>query len=82
MFDRLNFQPHHIPGAIHAVHKFDNGWSVSVVSGLDGCGLYGRILEGTYEIMIIRPNGNSLEDVSGWSTKEEISAMMWVVSQL
>lgn len=82
MFDLLDFQPHHIPGAIHALHKFDNGWSVSVVSGTKDSGLYGVIDEGTYEIMIIRPNNNSLEDVSGWNTKEEISAMMWVVSNL
>jgi hypothetical protein len=82
MFNLLNFQPHRIPDAIHAVHKFENGWSVSIVSGPSNCGLYGVIDDETYEIMIIRPNDVSFEDVSGWNTKEQISAMMWVVSQI
>jgi hypothetical protein len=87
MFDLLDFQPHHIPNAIAAKHKFENDWEISVVSGAPGCGLYGQIskIDGepnTYEVAIIRPNGNMTEDVSGWNTKEEVSAMMWVVSQL
>jgi len=36
----------------------------------------------TYEVAIFRPNGNMTEDVSGWNTKHEVSAMMWVLSQL
>lgn len=79
MFDLLQFQPHHIPNAIAAKHKFENGWMISVVSGNH---LYGRIEDDTYEVAIIRPNGNMTEDVSGWNTKQEVSAMMWVVSQL
>ena len=45
-------------------------------------GLYGNINENTYEVGIFRPNGNLTEDVSGWNTKEQVSAMMWVLSQL
>lgn len=82
MFDLLNFQPHQISNAIAANHTFDNGWSVSVVSGPAGCGLYGVIDEETYEVAIIRPNGNMTEDVIGWNTKEEVSAMMKVLVQL
>jgi hypothetical protein len=79
MFDLLKFEPHNIPNAIAARHKFENDWEISVVAGP---GLYGRIDEETYEVGIFRPNGNLTEDVSGWNTKHEVSAMMWVLSQL
>jgi hypothetical protein len=82
MFDQLQFISHHIPGAIQGKYQFSNGWSISVVSGLPGSGLYGVITDGTYEVAIYRPNGNMTDDVSGWNTKEEVSAMMWVLSQL
>ena len=84
MFDLLTFVPHlnGIFGAVSARHKFENGWEISVVSGPPNCGLYGNINENTYEVAIFRPNGNMTEDVSGWNTKEEVFAMMWVLSQL
>ena len=82
MFEQLVFQPHHIPGAVQGKYKFSNGWEISVVSGPVRCGLYGVIADETYEVAIIRPNGNMTEDVSGWNTKQEVSAMMWVLSQL
>jgi hypothetical protein len=82
MFDQLEFQAHHIPGAIQGKYQFSNNWSISVVSGLPNSGLYGVITDGTYEVAIYRPNGNMTDDVSGWNTKEEVSAMMWVLSQL
>ena len=82
MFDQLQFIPHHIPGAIQGKYKFSNGWSISVVSGLYGSGLYGVIPEGTYEVAIYRPNGHMTEDVIGWNTKDEVSAMMKVIHQL
>ena len=82
MFEQLDFQPHEIPGAIQGRYKFHNGWSISVVSGLYGSGLYGIIPEGTYEVAIFRPNGNMTEDVIGWNTKEEVNAMMKVLVQL
>jgi hypothetical protein len=82
MFDQLQFKAHHIPGAIQGTYKFHNGWSISVVSGLYGSGLYGIIPEGTYEVAIYRPNGNMTEDVIGWNTKDEVSAMMKVLVQL
>ena len=82
MFDLLKFNPHHIPESIQARHKFSNGWESSVVAGPPNFGLYGNINENTYDVAIFRPNGNMTEDVNGWNTKEEVSAMMWVLSQL
>lgn len=84
MFDLLDFQPHPtgIPCAIQAKHTFENGWMISVVAGPPNCGLYGNINENTYEVAIFRPNGNMTGDVSGWNNKEQVSAMMWVLSQL
>jgi hypothetical protein len=84
MFDLLNFQPHlnGIPNAIAARHKFENDWEISVVAGPPNCGLYGNLNDGTYEVAIIRPNGNMTDDVNGWNTKQEVSAMMWVLAQL
>ena len=82
MFDQLTFQPHNLPGAIQGTYKFSNDWSISVVSGLPGSGLYGVITDGTYEVAIFRPNGNMTEDVFGWNTKDEVSAMMKVLSHL
>jgi hypothetical protein len=82
MFEQLDFQPHEIPGAIQGRYKFSNGWSISVVSGLPGCGLYGSVFDGTFEVAIFQPNGNMTEDVIGWNTKEEVSAMMKVLSHL
>jgi len=82
MFELLDFQPHHIPNAIAAKHKFSNDWEISVVSGPAGCGLYGRLDDSTYEVAIFRPNGNMTENVNGWNTQSQVSAMMWVLSQL
>ncbi len=77
MFDLLEFQPHTIVNAVQALYKFDNDWQISVVSGSDG-----KLDDGTYEVAIFRPNGNMTEDVSGWNTKQQVSAMMWILSQL
>lgn len=82
MFDQLEFKAHQLPGAIQARYKFHNDWSISVVSGLPNSGLYGNVTDNTYEVAIYRPNGNMIEDVIGWNTKEEVSAMMRVLTQL
>lgn len=82
MFDLLKFESHHLPGAVQGKYKFENDWEISVVAGPSNCGLYGNLQDETYEVGIIRPNGNMTEDVSGWNTKQEVSAMMWVLSQL
>lgn len=82
MFDLLQFQPHELPNCVQGKYKFENDWEISVVSGPAGCGLYGVLDEETYEVAIFRPNGHMTEDVSGWNTKQQVSAMMWVLSQL
>ncbi len=82
MFEQIEFEAHPIPGAIQGKYKFDNGWSISVVAGLPGCGLYGNVMDNTYEVAIFRPNGNMTEDVIGWNSKEEVNAMMKVLSHL
>jgi len=79
MFNQLQFKAHNLPGAIQATYTFSNGWMISVVSGGP---LYGRIEDDTYEVAIFRPNGNMTEDVIGWNTKDEVSAMMKVLVQL
>lgn len=81
MFSLLKFTPHHIPNAIHALYKFQNNYSISVVSGPDGSALYGRIQDETYEILIIYPNDET-GAVIGWQTKNEVSAIMWAISQV
>ena len=82
MFHQLEFEAHSIPGAIQGRYKFSNDWSISVVAGLPGSGLYGNVTDNTYEVAIFRPNGNMTEDVIGWNTKDEVSAMMKVLSHL
>jgi len=82
MFQELQFKAHSIPGAIQGTYKFHNDWSISVVAGLPGSGLYGNVTDNTYEVAIYRPNGNMTEDVIGWNSKEEVIAMMKVLSHL
>ncbi|MFZ9740271.1 MAG: hypothetical protein ACO3CQ_00045 [Candidatus Nanopelagicaceae bacterium] len=83
MFSTLNFRDHGvIKGATHAQHTFENGWEVSVVAGPKGCGLHGDIQHDTFEVAIIRPDNNMLEDVIGWQTPVQVSTIMRVVSMM
>jgi hypothetical protein len=82
MFSTLKFHDHVIEGATVALHTFPNKWAVSVVSGPKGSGLYGVISEDTFEVAIIRPNNNMLEDVIGWQTPVQVSTIMRVVSMM
>lgn len=81
MFSLIKFNPHHIPNAIHGLYKFQNNYSISVVSGPGGSGLYGKIDNDTYEVLIIYPNDEAGE-IIGWQTKREVSAIMWAISQV
>jgi len=38
--------------------------------------------ENTYEVAFFRPDGTMSDGISGWNNKQEVSAMMWVLSQL
>lgn len=82
-FSFLKFQDHdYIQGATHALHSFENGWSISVVAGPVDSGLYGVIGEDTFEVAIMRPNGNMLDDVLRWQTPVQISTIMRVICMM
>lgn len=82
-FSALNFSDHGvIKGATHGRHIFENGWEISVVSGPKGCGLKGDIQHDTFEVAVIRPNGNMLEDVINWQTPVQITTMMRLIAML
>jgi hypothetical protein len=82
-FSALTFSDHGvIKGATHAQHTFENGWSISVVSGPENCGLYGDIQQDTFEVAFIRPNGNMLEDVICWQTPVQITTMMRLIAMM
>jgi hypothetical protein len=81
-FSDLTFDNHTLPGATQAVHTFENGWKVSVVSGPEDSGLYGNIEQDTFEVAIFRPDGNMLEDVIGWRTPVQVSTIMRVISMM
>lgn len=80
-FDQITFKDHNIPGAIHGKVMFKNGWEISVVSGPKGSGLYGNVDDETYEVAILK-NSEIVGEVSGWNTKQEVSAMMFVLSKI
>jgi hypothetical protein len=82
MFSSLTFRDHFIKGATVAQHTFSNGWSVSVVAGPEGSGLYGIIGDDTFEVAIIRPSGNMLDDVMPWQTPVQVASLMRLVSMM
>jgi hypothetical protein len=81
-FSALTFDNHTLPGATQSVHTFENGWTISVVAGPKGCGLYGDINADTFEVGIIRPNNNMLDDVIGWQTPVQITSLMHLIEML
>ena len=82
MFSALTFRSHGIKGATIAKRTFENGWGVSVVAGPKDSGLYGIIGEDTFEVAIIRPNGNMLHAVMPWQTPVQVASLMRLVSML
>ena len=82
-FSSLTFSDHYgVEGGTYAHHTFDNGWSISVVAGPKDCGLCGDIDHDTFEVAVIRPNGNMLEDVINWQTPVQITSMMRLIAML
>ena len=86
LFDTLEFNPHpatYKEDAVQAKQTFDNGYSISVVSG---DGLYGDIDEdnfdeSTFEVAVFDPDGAFVkltlhDDVIGHQTKTEVSHYM------
>ena len=84
MFDELTFIPHRgSKGCIQANRKFDNGYSISVVSG---DGMYGDInfdefTKSTFEVAAFDTNSNFIrlseyDDVIGHQTKDQVTNIM------
>ena len=85
LFETLEFNQHSEwnPNAKQARHTFDNGYSISVVTGE---GLYGDIDEdnfdeSTFEVAVFDPDGGFVkltlhDDVIGHRTKDEVSHYM------
>ena len=85
-FDDLEFQPHSSMGdAVHAVLRFENGFSISVVAsdmpeGQRGS-FYGNVADNEYEIAIYDDNGDYVplqlsDDVLGWQSPLSVSNHM------
>ena len=81
-FSDLTFSDHASKGSTKARHTFENGWQVSVVSGPEDFGFYGIIGQDTFEVAIIRPNGNMLEDVMPYQTPVQITTILRLVEML
>jgi hypothetical protein len=82
MFSSLSFRDHKIQGATIAQQTFDNQWTVSVVAGPQDSGLYGVLGEDTFEVAVIRPNGNIVDDVLTYQTPVQVSTILRLVSML
>lgn len=84
-FDDLIFKPHPLaiykPGAVQAKQQFHNNYTISVVGGPSGCGLYGDGVD-TFEVAIFTPEGdfyqslNWDDQVMGWLTKEDVTKII------
>jgi len=81
-FSDLNFYDHPIRGATRAEYTFRNNWTISVVSGPKDSGLHGDIQHDTFEVAVMRPNGNLLEDVINWQTPVQITTLMHLIAML
>jgi hypothetical protein len=81
-FSALTFSDHVIRGGIQARYTFANDWTISVVAGPKDSGLYGIIGEDTFEVAVIRPNGNMLDGVINWQTPVQITTMMRLIEML
>jgi len=82
IFSDLTFSDHVIKGGTKARYTFANDWTISVVAGPEDSGLYGIIGQDTFEVAIIRPNGNMLDDVIPWQTPVQITTMMHLIEML
>ena len=81
-FSSLTFENHAIKGATKARHTFENGWTISVVAGPEDSGLYGDNQHDTFEVAVIRPNGNMLDDVIPYQTPVQITSLMHLIEML
>ena len=65
-----------------AIHKFPNGWQVSIVAAPRGFGIFGILGEDTFEVAIFTSKDNMLEDVIPYQTPSQISTILRVVEML
>lgn len=82
-FEDLVFKPHGIPGAIHAVVNFSNGYGASVVSGQ----MFYTRPEAPYELAVMR--GKSLcydteltDNVLGYLTADDVTTYLEKIEAL
>jgi hypothetical protein len=82
-FSALNFYYHSVvKGGIRAEYTFRNNWTISVVAGLKDSGVHGDIEHDTFEVAVMRPNGNMLDDVINWQTPVQITTLMRLIAML
>jgi hypothetical protein len=72
----------HSKGCYKSRYTFENDWTISVVAGPEDSGLYGVISEDTFEVAVIRPNGNMLDDVIPYQTPVQITSLMHLIEML
>ena len=80
-FTDLDFQPMaRLAAGQQAKHTFSNGWSISIITG-HSC-MY-TSPESPYEVAVIRPTGEFLDDdVFGSQTKEEVDVLLKMVGSI
>ena len=90
LFDTLEFNPHsaYREGALQAKQTFENGYTISVVTGE---GLYGDINEdsfeeSTFELAVFDAAGDFVkltlhDDVIGHQTRDEVSHYMTLANE-
>lgn len=83
-FTHLKFTEHkHLPNATKACHIFDNGYGVSVIQGPHtyggDAGLYEAAILDNGEITY---SSGITDDVIGWLTEDDISSLLFEVSNL
>ncbi len=82
---KLNFEPHPMGGGIRAIHKFDNGYGASIISGPYS---YGGS-SGLYELAVIDAETGSIvydtpitDDVLGYLTVDDLNEVLEQIENL
>ena len=82
-FSGLTFNSHDtIKGASIARHKFNNEWTISVITAPVGFGIHGHRESDTFEVAIVRPNGNMLKSVLCYQTPVQITSICHLLEML
>ena len=80
-FSDLHFKPmKHTRAGQQAKHRFSNGWSISIITG---CGWMYTSPNNPYEVAVIKPTGEFLnDDVLSHQSKEDIDALLKKVGNI